>query len=232
MKDIYSGENSEYFKLKTDWDVGDSPWKAKYAFDILNKNKINPKSVTEVGCGVGEILLNMDRLYNDKSIVYEGYDIAFDAIKVAKNKETDNVKFFKEDLAKKEVHSDVLLMIDVFEHVPDYLGFVEDCSKRAKYKVYHIPLDIHISSILRGKMIDARNAVGHLHYYTKETALATLIDTEQKVIDYFYTDGNMQTPDKSFKMKFANLFRKALFKIAPDFTVKLLGGYSLMVLTE
>ncbi len=232
MKDIYSGENSEYFRLKTDWDIGDSPWKAKYAFDILKKNNINPKTITEVGCGVGEILLNMDQLYNDPSMRYEGYDIAIDAIKIAKIKERENIKFFNEDLTKKETFTDVLLMIDVFEHVPDYLGFVEDCSKRAKYKVYHIPLDVHMSSLLRGKMIDARNAVGHLHYYTKETALATLVDTEQKVIDYFYTHGNIKTPKKSFKMKLGNIARKVLFSIAPDFTVKLIGGYSLMVITE
>ncbi|PRP67782.1 class I SAM-dependent methyltransferase [Nonlabens agnitus] len=232
MKDIYSGENSEYFKLKKDWDVGDSPWKAKYAFDIINKNNIKPKSINEVGCGFGEVLLNMDKLYNDVTMNYNGYDIAIDAINVAKKKEKSNVKFFLDNLAEKDVYSDVLLIIDVFEHVPDYLGFIEDCSRRAKYKVYHIPLDVHISAILRGKMIDARNEVGHLHYYTKETALATLEDTEQKVIDYFYTSGNIKTPNKSLKMKIGNVARKVLFSIAPDFTVKLLGGYSLMVITE
>ncbi len=232
MKDIYSQEGSEYFKLKSDWDVGDSAWKAKFAYDLLVKNNIYPESIVEVGCGVGEVLLNIEKNFEDSSIKYSGYDIAIDAINIAKSKETENVKYYRDDLTKLDSFFDVLLMVDVFEHVPDYIGFIEKCAKRAKYKVYHIPLDIHISSLLRGKMIDARNEVGHLHYYTKETALATLVDTEQKIIDYCYTDGTMQTPKKSFKMKLANLARTAMYSVAPDLTVKLFGGYSLMVLTE
>lgn len=232
MKDIYSGENSEYYTLKADGDAGDSPWKAQYVHEILKKNVHKPHTINEVGCGVGEILIELNNLYKDSNIIYKGYDIAIDAIKMAKKKETDNITFYNDDLTKKDVFTDVLLMIDVFEHVPDYLGFIEECAKKAKYKVYHIPLDVHVSSILRGKLIDARNEVGHLHYYTKETALATLIDTEQKIIDYFYTEGNIKTPKKTLKMRIANVFRKTLFAIAPDFTVKLIGGYSLMVLTE
>ena len=48
-------------------------------------------------------------------------------------------------------HYDVLLVIDVFEHVPDYLGFIEKLRQKADLKVFHIPLDLSVSSIVRSK---------------------------------------------------------------------------------
>lgn len=48
-----------------------------------------------------------------------------------------------------------------------------------------------------------RRSVGHIHYFTKETALALLEDTGYRVIDHGYTWGATE-----------------------------LGGYSLLVLAE
>jgi hypothetical protein len=82
----------------------------------------------------------------------------------------------------------------VFEHVPDYIGFLEKCKPLAKYKIYHIPLDIHVSSVLRGSFVNARYSVGHLHYFSEESALATLKDTGHEIVDCFYTNGAFGFP--------------------------------------
>lgn len=233
VKELYSNKNSEYLKLTDDWHAKDSPWKAKYVFNILKKNNIDPSSIVEVGCGVGEILLNLDSMYGDKEKYYHGYDIAIDAIELAKKKEKDNVTFFLEDFTTvKSTNYHVLLMMDVFEHVADYIGFIETCAAKATYKVYHIPLDIHVSSILRNKMIDARKKVGHIHYFSKETALATIKDSGQEIIDFFYTDGSFETPNKTITQRIMNMPRRVLFPLMPDLTVKLIGGYSLIVLAK
>ena len=233
MEDIYSKENSEYLKLTDDWHAKDSPWKAKHAYRLLQKNNIYPKTVVEVGCGVGEILVNLDKHFGSESISYSGYDIATDAISIASQKETERLKFYKSDFTKYQGEPfDLLLMMDVFEHVPDYLGFINLCGQKAKYKLYHIPLDIHISSLLRNKMVDAREKVGHLHYFSKETALATIKDCGQEIVDYAYTNGNIEAPDRSLKTRLANIPRAAIFPLMPDLMVKLIGGYSLLILAR
>jgi hypothetical protein len=65
----------------------------------------------------------------------------------------------------------------------------------------------------------------------KDTALQTLKDTGQEVVDYFYTAGAFHN-NKKLRTRLLNFPRFILFKLSPDFTVKLFGGYSLMVLTK
>ncbi len=230
MKNIYS--NSEYLQMNKTWHVEHSPWKAEQIMKIIKTNNLEPKKIVEVGCGVGEILFQLNQSIDKSSVSFTGYDIAKDAINIAKKKQEPNIDFFCKDFTCDESSNkvDLLLMIDVFEHVPNYIDFIKKCSKRADYKIFHIPLDIHVSSILRNRIISTRKSVGHLHYFTKETALATLEDSGLKVLDYFYTKSSEVSTN--LKTKIVNIPRKLLFSVLPDFTVKLFGGYSLLVLAK
>jgi hypothetical protein len=66
----------------------------------------------------------------------------------------------------------------------------------------------------------------------KETAIATLVDSGYDIVDYFYTAGSLELPRKTLKSKIATLPRKLLFTSNEDLAVKLLGGFSLLVLTN
>ena len=96
-------------------------------------------------------------------------------------------------------------MMDVFEHVDDYLGFLKLCKNKAKHTIFHIPLDLSASAILRNRLMAVRKSVGHLHYFMKETALATLVDAGYEIIDSFYTTGSLELPMKDFKIKIGGL---------------------------
>ncbi len=233
MKDLYSGKGSDYLQKTSTWHSEDSPWKAGQIHRMIMRNGLTPGRIVEVGCGVGEILYCLNDITGKSISQIDGFDIAIDAIEIAKRKGSTNLHFYCEDfLFSDRSDYDLLLMIDVFEHIPDYLGFLEKCKSRAEYKIYHIPLDVHVSSILRNKLVDAREKVGHLHYFTKETALATLKDTGHEIIDFFYTDQSTGSPNKGWKTRIANIPRLILHPLFPNFTVKLLGGYSLMVLAK
>lgn len=227
----YNDSNSEYLALTKTWHVEDSPWKASQIYSLLQKNNISFQTMVEVGCGFGEILYHLDATYNDSTKQYKGFDIAEDAIQQAQKKNKENVTFHLEDFTRSNTFHDVLLMVDVFEHVPDYLGFLEQCKTKATYKVFHIPLDMHVSALFRNKMAPGRYEIGHLHYFCKETALSTLEGSGYKVLDFCYTNGANELPNRQLKTKLANIPRNILYPIFPDFTVKLLGGYSLLVLT-
>ena len=121
---IYTEENSEYLKNHPTWHIEDSPWKAKQIIKILKQNSINPKSIAEVGCGAGEIL---NQLYQSMSndVIFTGYDISNDAIRLAKQREKKRLEFKRENILDTNSKFDLLLMIDVFEHIDDYLGFLK-----------------------------------------------------------------------------------------------------------
>ena len=117
----------------------------------------------------------------------------------------------------------------------DYIGFAKALRKKAKYKIFHIPLDISIRSVLHSSMMGNRKGVGHLHYFVTETALATLEDSGYEILDWFYTKWFEVDPyDRSTTVseKIMKITRKILYFFSPKLMVRLLGGCSLMVLAK
>jgi hypothetical protein len=120
----------------------------------------------------------------------------------------------------------------VFEHVEDYIGLVRAVRSKAKQKLFHIPLDLSVQAVVRENgLVRRRDDHAHLHYFTKETALRTLTDVGYRLIDFFYTPRCIELGDRLIQ-KIVRPPRKLCFALAPDATVRVLGGYSLMVLAE
>lgn len=234
MVSDYSQQDSNYLHANPTWHVEDSAWKATQVLKLMERNKLQPRSVVEIGCGAGEILNQLQQRLADKTIEFSGYEISPDAFKLAQTREKERLHFFQDNLLETNNHYDLLLMIDVFEHVDDYLGFIKQAGKKASYKIYHIPLDMSAFSILTNYPRGARKNVGHLHYFMKDTALATLTDAGQEVIDWFYTPGAFEVNNKglSFAGKIIQFFRRMTYKMKPDLAVKAFGGFSLIVLTK
>ena len=234
MSNPFKQENSEYLNVNPTWHVEDSAWKATQILKILGQNKITPHNVSEIGCGAGEILNQLHERMPDKSIVFTGYEIAPDAYELSLSREKERLHFYKDNLLELDKFFDLLLVIDVFEHVDDYLGFIRETAKKANYKIYHIPLDISVFAILINNFKYIRTPGGHIHYYNKFTALETLKYCNLEIVDYFYTPGALELNQKNLTLfsKFLNFCRRVFFKISPDFTVNLFGGYSLLVITK
>jgi len=226
--------NGEYLSRNPTWDEEDSPWKAEQISRMISRNDLRHHSICEVGCGAGAILQQLSQILPE-DVVFDGYEISPQAYEIAVRKQEERLRFHLSDLMSDEGDTyDILLVIDVFEHVPDYIGFIQACGRKAKYKIYHIPLDVHVSSVFRASLTDARDSVGHLHYFTAETALAILKDSGQNILDVCYTDGGiaLQKMHPSTKRMVANIPRRILSRFSVPLTARLLGGYSLLVLTE
>lgn len=224
-------QDGDYLKNNLSWHAEDSPWKAAQILKILSDNKVHFDTMAEVGCGAGEILLNLAKSYPLVDMM--GFELSTDAFEICSAKKSETVSFELSNIAEVDRVFDVILCIDVFEHVENYIGFLKSLRLKSKQHIFHIPLDISASATLRGTFADARNLVGHLHYFTQETALATLRDAGYTIQDYFFTapfasDG---VPVKSTISGLARYPRRLLFKLSPTFTSRLVGGCSLLVLT-
>ncbi len=230
MQTIY--ETEQYADRNPNWHEEDSAWKAKHIEQIVTKNNIDFETICEVGCGTGEILLNLAEVFPQAGL--SGYEISPHAYRRAKSKETNRVRFHLANLSEEEeLHFDILVIADVIEHVEDYISFLKSLKDRARYKVLHIPLDLSVQSVLRAwPIMGLRDSVGHLHYFFKDSALATLKDCGYTVIDYKYTASRLELPNQAFSSRLMRLPRRLCYSVNPDFTVRVLGGYSLMVLAE
>jgi SAM-dependent methyltransferase len=228
---MYTAENSEYLKNNPTWGVEDSPWKAGLILKMMQQNSMKPRSIAEVGCGAGEILNQLHELLPD-DVSFTGYDISMDAIRLAEQRKKERLIFKHGNFLDINSSYDLLLLIDVFEHVEDYFGFLKSCKNRAEHIIFHIPLDISVHTILRNELMKSRKSVGHLHHFMKETALATLVDVGYEIVDFFYTAPSLDLPGKSILSKIAYLPRKLTYELSKDMAAKLFGGFSLLVLTK
>jgi SAM-dependent methyltransferase len=226
---IYS--NAEYLASNPTWHSEDSPWKAQNIYDILLHNNLKPPRVAEIGCGAGEILVQLKARLPESSFV--GYEMSGQAFELARSRERKGVHFINANMLEEDVHYDTLLCIDVFEHVDDYIGFIKSLRGFANYKIFHIPLDLSVQTVARSEpLLDARRRVGHLHYFTKETALETIRYCGYEVIDTKLTARAIDLPYRGLRTNLMRLPRLLLSKIAPDLAARVLGGWSLLVLAK
>jgi SAM-dependent methyltransferase len=216
------------------WHIEDSPWKASQIEKIIRSNAIQFNSVVEVGCGAGQIIHELSSSFPHAQ--FYGFEISQQASTFWSRQESDRVHLQLRDFLETSDFYDLLLLIDVFEHVPDYMGFLKSLSLRSKYFIFNVPLDMHLLGVTLDHQIDVRERYGHLHYFSRATALQTLIDTGYEVIDNFYAPGFLGAPPassrKTTQQKVLYPLRYLIHKISPKWNAKLLGGSSLMVLAK
>jgi hypothetical protein len=66
---------------------------------------------------------------------------------------------------------------------------LRDIRQKADYFVFHIPLELNCEGLLRNFMMETQATYGHLHFFTRETAVAALLRCGYTVIHEFYTPG-------------------------------------------
>jgi len=239
MDNIYL--SGEYTKNNTSYHVEDSKFKWNNFEKIITKNKVNFKSfknIVEVGCGAGQIISNAKKSDLFINCNFVGYDINPDAINIAKklNGSIDfiNKDFFESDLFGK---TDLLICADVFEHIENSHEFLRKLSNASEYLLFNIPIDISLLSLLRQENIFSNfyKTLGHLHFYSKKTALLKLEHSGIQVIDHSYAKFRLSHfPKGSITIKriLSILPQKIIDLISEDLACVLMGGYSLVVLAK
>lgn len=221
-----------YLQKNPLWHIDESPFKVRQILLMMKKNHLNPKTICEVGCGAGEVLrLLQDAM--DCTCRFRGYDISPHALAMCESRANERLHFKLADISQEgDAFFDLMLILDVFEHVEDYFGFLKGIRPKGDLKIFHIPLDLSVQAVLRRRgLLTRRENFGHIQYFTKETALQTLKDVGYDVLDYFFTPRCIELGDQ-LAQKIARLPRRLCFAIHQDLTVRILGGYSLLVLAR
>ena len=223
--------NGDYLSKNLNWHQEDSPYKSKLVMQMLSKNNIKFKSCADVGCGAGLVAEILADNHKDKD--FFGYDLSKDAQRFwADKKKIKNLLLKNEDILVNSNLYDLIICMDVFEHIPNYYQFLLDLNSRSKFFIFNIPLDMSVIKLITPGIKLAREKVGHIHYFNKYTALKTLEDCEYKILDY-----KLCAPFKSNKPR-NNLqllmlpFRFLSLIFGDQISSTLFGGYSLMVLAK
>jgi predicted TPR repeat methyltransferase len=229
MQNIYT--DSTYLQNNPTWHEEDAPMKTQYILQLLKRHPIQLKTICEAGCGSGAILQNLQNEL-PKETQFWGYDISPDAIAIAQQKTNAQLQFQLLDITQANTQKfDLLLVIDVLEHLENYFIFLQSIQTKSTYTLFHIPLDMSLWSLFREKMlIESKQKVGHMHNFTEDFVKSILQDYGFEIVDSIYTPPTFEKMNA--KQKIVNGFRKFLFALNKRFASKILGGYSIMVLTH
>ncbi len=228
--------DGRYLAKVPGWHASDAPWKAALVRQMLEKHGLRPRSIADVGCGAGAVLRILDASL-PAHVELTGYDVSPDAIALCGPHAGGRLRYRQADFVREPgVRADLVLLLDVFEHVPDYLGFLERLRERAEWFLFHVPLDLSVQALRRDSawLLEQRRRYGHLHYFSRATALATLRELGYAVEDWQYTD-DQQTWDPaglSWKGRALYELRRRLARRAPDLAAQLFEGFSALILAR
>jgi SAM-dependent methyltransferase len=219
-----------YEKSSPNWHAEDSQWKAIQVVQTIQSNGLRPQRLADIGCGVGGVLDGIAGSLPGCNLY--GYDISQHAIEVANAKRSD-IHYTVATLENVDNYFDVILALDVIEHVEDPFQFLRTMRLKADYKLLHIPLDISVSTVVRDRLTTMRRVIGHIHYFTLQTALALLSDCEYQIVDWRFTPTYQLINDQmTVARKCAQRMRRVLMRVSPEWTAVWVGGCSIMVLAK
>lgn len=212
------------------WDEQDSPWKADLVRGMLQRHAVRPRRIVEIGCGAGGVLAALREAFPAAEL--SGFDIAPTAAEFWPRHATKGIRFTVGDfLASTHEGFDVVLLLDVVEHLANPFEFLARVRPRGRHFVFHFPLDLSALGVLRETpLLHAREKVGHLHYYTRSLALALLEECGYRVVEARYTGAAFTAPQRAWATRLAGVVRRAAFAVHHDLGARLLGGETLMVL--
>lgn len=230
FKELYT--SGEYLEKNPTWHVEESPWKAKQILRMMKQNSISPRTICEVGCGAGEVLKRLQEKM-DSECSFWGYEISPQAFELCQLRANERLHFMLADIRQeKDTYFDLILILDVIEHLEDYFSFLRDIKPKSEYKIIHLPLDLSVQGLVRpNSLLGVRSAYGHIHYFTKDVALQMLKDVGYEVLDYFYAPRSIGLAD-NFAKKLLIPPRLLFYSIHKDLAVLVLGGYSLLILAK
>lgn len=220
--------NGYYISKNPTWHEGDAAWKAAQVLSLLDDRHFRPESVVDIGCGTGGVLEVMADSLEGTRLV--GYDPSPQAIELVERHDRVDLRVgTPEDVHE---HFELLLSLDVFEHVEDYIGFLRSLLPIADRFMFHIPLDISAQSVTRERpLLRARSSVGHLHYFTRGTALATLKTAGFEIVCERLLFPN-DLPGRELRTRIANIPRDIGRRLRPQLSARILGGSTLLVLAQ
>ena len=114
-RNVYA--DGEYLKTNPEWHVDESPFKVGQIVRMLERHRLQPKTICDIGCGAGEVLrLLQERL--DSASVFCGYDISPQAVEMCRSRANERLHFKLGDVSQDEgTFFDLMLVLLSLIHI-------------------------------------------------------------------------------------------------------------------
>ncbi len=226
MPDRY--RDGGYANDNPDWHLSDSPHKAEAVLQVARRAGLRPRSVIDVGCGAGGVATRLAEAWPESEV--QGWDIAPEAIARARAG-GGGASFHVGDPCREGVRAELVLCLDVAEHVVDDVGLLRDLAALGPTLIVRSPLDLSVLDVIRpARALEARERYGHVHAYTRALARARLEDAGWRIEASIFH--RVPPRRQTLRERVVDRVRRTAFQLAPETTVDLLGGWSLVMLAR
>ena len=169
---------------------------SRLLFPILSQLKIPVNSYADVGCGSGGVIKAMK-----EKLEAEGFKVkdiqGFDVSPHVTQLKEEGIVFKMEDFTTHGDLMDMVTLTDVFEHVPDPVGFIKGVAKNTRIIAFHIPLDDCLSVNFRNLQRAKIKNPGHLIFLNTNSALSLITQSGLKIFDYDYSIETFSAPSNN-----------------------------------
>lgn len=228
MEDRYN--NGTYLNQNQQWHQEDSPYKAGLVMQMLRHSRQDFKTCADVGCGAGRVTSILANTFTDK--IFHGFDTSRDATRFWAENAAGNLTFSSRNIFDVQERFDLVLCLDVFEHVDDYIGFLRELRLRGAQFIFNVPLDMSVAKLVTGGLRFVREEVGHLHYFNTYTTLETLKYAGYKIENFFLSAMFRRTMPRNLRQAVMLAPRLLTSFLGDNLSAVLTGGYSLVVLAS
>ncbi len=143
-------------------------------------NKIDFKSITDIGCGDGRLTKEISKKFENKEVV--GIDYSEKAIAIAKTLNPD-INFINTDITENDIPKkfDIITLIEVFEHIPinNCEKFVTSISKLTNENGHLLLTVPHKNKLLNEKHFQHFNLNLLKKYFEKDFEIAEVMYLEK-----------------------------------------------------
>lgn len=217
-------DDSSYLACNRSWHAEDSPYKANFVANAIAAAGFEFATVADIGCGAGLITELLAERFPHAQ--FTGLDTSQDVQHIwSARREMKNLQY---KAASVESY-DLIVCLDVFEHVEDYYSFLRALRRIGHRFVFNIPLDLNAVKAATSGIRNARESVGHLHYFNEYTALETLRDCGYRIEWSMLSVAFLSTPPRNIKQAILLPLRLASLAFGKRFAAKMMGGISLVV---
>jgi SAM-dependent methyltransferase len=236
----------EYLRRNPSLHEEDSPWKIQRVMPLVELfvKLHGSKSVRilDVGGGAGLILQAIgEKLKYNHGVVVLKYAMDLSPLMLTRQKRNnpDLQATFNVDLCKNSLDNkfaDLVLMIDVVEHIPDSDKALNEISRIGKFAILNIPLEKNVIEFIWNVMSNGTfrrskiASVGHIHTYTYASALKQINRRCGSMFVYYLTDPKPWPTD--YKNRIRDYAVARMFKLSPKISSLLFGASYLMVLVK
>jgi ubiquinone/menaquinone biosynthesis C-methylase UbiE len=237
--------SGEYIRNHPTLDVEDTPWKLTKIIPLIAEfaRDSSPKEVAllDVGGGAGLILKESSDHLRKMNITVRKYafDLSQEMLRVQRENNPDLVALINGDISDASIQSkalDLVLMIDVLEHVPDAVRTLRELRRISRYVIFKVPLERNffyntLNFFNRGRLKTHVQKLGHLNSYNFKLLKEQITRYTGKVLCYsftnvfeFYLSGDYRRRVPLWErvlFKFGNM----AFELSPDLCARIFNDF-------